>query len=513
MPNEVDAGQHLAQITLNTVAHGAVALHVAIEESSVTRLTPFVIGVGKANEITGQRESPTSSNEFEDDLSPDTRLPPILDEDEPGSAGGSQQSSQSIKSLRRMNTASSLNMNRLIMRTREISETPSQDEMRSASSTLSGNTAFDAAPTTASTPDPTLEEYFGDYTNLMGHQKAALEILTQLFNPQSILQTTTGRLILAWYTRFDLLVASLGILRTSLPRHWIEANDTYCQMRAFEEADNMQWIFEKTESQLGLISVDMCLLVSQRKTGDLTEDMFRIEQRNVAKRLLEWRETLHPVLTDPAHLVKTFAPASPVSQSKLFSYSTDHVPLYDGPLCFTTALICEWHSMVLMHLCQATEDITVKEPSILGDTAEHAMAICELIEAAGQWPTFPKDLLTMLHPTLIMAAMFLPRSTRHHMWLKEQFAGLESCGYVFPLTVRKRMAHLFQDETAVRWWLPNDQGFSPILQSVRAFADERSYSPSSEQEGRHVQDMKHTFDALVGLRLQDPKMDSPESED
>lgn len=51
MPNEVDAGQHLAQITLNTVAHGAVALHVAIEESSVTRLTPFVIGVGKANEI------------------------------------------------------------------------------------------------------------------------------------------------------------------------------------------------------------------------------------------------------------------------------------------------------------------------------------------------------------------------------------------------------------------------------------------------------------------------------
>lgn len=104
---------------------------------------------------TGQRESPTSSNEFEDDLSPDTRLPPILDEDEPGSAGGSQHSIHSVRSLRRMNTASSLNMNRLIMRTRENSETPSQDEMRSASSTLSGNTAFDATHTTASTPDHT----------------------------------------------------------------------------------------------------------------------------------------------------------------------------------------------------------------------------------------------------------------------------------------------------------------------------------------------------------------------
>lgn len=74
------------------------------------------------------------------------------------------------------------------------------------------------------------------------------------------------------------------------------------------------------------------------------------------------------------------------------------------------------------------------------------------------------------------------------------------------------MAHLFQDETAVRWWLPNDQGFSPILQSVRAFADERSYSPASPQEGGPVQDMKDTFDALVNLRLQDPKIDNGDEE-
>lgn len=103
---------------------------------------------------TGQRESPTSSNEFEDDASPDTRLAPILDEDEPdSSAGGSHQPTHPMKSLRRMNTASLLNMKRLMTRNRETSETPSQEEMRSASSTMSGTTAFDATPTTASTPD------------------------------------------------------------------------------------------------------------------------------------------------------------------------------------------------------------------------------------------------------------------------------------------------------------------------------------------------------------------------
>lgn len=99
---------------------------------------------------TGQKESPTSSNEFEDDTSPDTRLPPIPDEDEPSSAGGSQQSTQPQRNLRRMNTASSLNMKRRMTENRDDSETPSQDEIRSASSTLSG---LDARPTATSTPD------------------------------------------------------------------------------------------------------------------------------------------------------------------------------------------------------------------------------------------------------------------------------------------------------------------------------------------------------------------------
>jgi hypothetical protein len=36
------------------------------------------------------------------------------------------------------------------------------------------------------------------------------------------------------------------------------------------------------------------------------------------------------------------------------------------------------------------------------------------------------------------------------------------------------MAQLFEDESCVRWWLPNDEGFSPLLQNIRAIADERN---------------------------------------
>lgn len=67
--------------------------------------------------------------------------------------------------------------------------------------------------------------------------------------------------------------------------------------------------------------------------------------------------------------------------------------------------------------------------------------------------------------------------------------------YIFPITVRRRLAELFQDETVVRWWLPEDHGFTPILQSVRAFADERNAAATSARtEG--LQEMKNVFAAL-----------------
>lgn len=70
-----------------------------------------------------------------------------------------------------------------------------------------------------------------------------------------------------------------------------------------------------------------------------------------------------------------------------------------------------------------------------------------------------------------------------------------STSYIFPIAVRRRMAELFQDDTVVRWWLPNDHGFTPMLQSVRAFADERNAAATSARtEG--LQDMKNVFAAL-----------------
>lgn len=47
--------------------------------------------------------------------------------------------------------------------------------------------------------------------------------------------------------------------------------------------------------------------------------------------------------------------------------------------------------------------------------------------------------------------------------------------------MRTRMADLFGDASCNRWWLPNDEGFTPLLQNIRAIADERNAMAASTQ--------------------------------
>lgn len=43
------------------------------------------------------------------------------------------------------------------------------------------------------------------------------------------------------------------------------------------------------------------------------------------------------------------------------------------------------------------------------------------------------------------------------------------------------MAEIFRDPSCIQWWLPNDEGLSPVLRSIRTFADERNANPVSQQ--------------------------------
>jgi hypothetical protein len=63
------------------------------------------------------------------------------------------------------------------------------------------------------------------------------------------------------------------------------------------------------------------------------------------------------------------------------------------------------------------------------------------------------------------------------------------------------MAELFGDPSCVRWWLPDDEGFTPILQSVRVFADERN-APATDAHSENLREIRHLLGAIEKLKLQ-----------
>ncbi|KAK3906293.1 hypothetical protein C8A05DRAFT_11950 [Staphylotrichum tortipilum] len=344
----------------------------------------------------------------------------------------------------------------------------------------------------------TIEEYLGDWVNLMGHQKAAFEILTQLFTPQTAMQTPIGRVAVAWYSRFDVFIGIMGSFRPSLGREWFAAPAKYYEARAAAEPHRTAWKVEACAARLRLASMDMAVLYAMGAKREVGEEQYAAEHRRLAAAWDEWKAGWDPALTDPAFLVTEFAGGAAAARGAGADSDSMIVDpfapgaLFRPPLFASTVMTCEYHSIAIMHGSQSAGRLTDEERARL---TAHAYAILQICESVELWPQSPASSLVILQSCLAIAALFVPRDARHHMWIRRKFALLETMGYISPITMRTRMAELFDDDSCLRWWLPNDEGFSPLLQSVRAIADERNAMAASTQH-ESLQQIRHVFSRM-----------------
>ncbi|KAM7204489.1 adhesion and hyphal regulator 1 [Naviculisporaceae sp. PSN 640] len=354
----------------------------------------------------------------------------------------------------------------------------------------------------------TIEEYLGDWVNLMGHQRAAFEVLTQLFTPQTVMQSPASRMILTWYARFDVFIGIMGSCKTSLTREWFATNVEYYVSKAAEEPGNLSWKIESSSARLRLFAMEMAHLFGKGARKEVSEEEYAVEHHRILMALEDWKNNRDPALEDPSHLVTEFPNARVKGPEDIVSSPAPGV-LFRPPLFTSTILRCEWHSIVLMHNSQS-----VSEPSdeTQGRLMEHASAICQIWETVQSWSQSPEGSLIILHPCLAIASLFVPRDTKHHMWMRRKFALLEGMGYISPISMRTRMAELFNDQTCLHWWLPNGEGFTPILKAIRNFADDRNATAALAQRD-NVGQIRHVFSKMeIGQRA-DINMDTGSNSD
>ncbi|KAH0497022.1 hypothetical protein TgHK011_004358 [Trichoderma gracile] len=337
----------------------------------------------------------------------------------------------------------------------------------------------------------TIEEYLGDWVNLMGHQKAAYEILIRIYKPWTVMETAIGRMCLSWYARFDNIVALMGRIPTEIPRVWFTSMIAYYQRQIACNPKDLRWRIEDRSARLRLISWDMSILYARGSAKEISASDYADQHKYLTEQLEIWKANWDPALCDEQFLVTDFNWRLPLNSDDIVDPYRPGL-LYDHPLFNNTVITMEWHSILIMHKSQAPD---LSNEKLLAEVSSHAFAVCELFECLEFWPDLPPGALIAVQPCLAIAALFLPHEPSHNMWLRRKFALLETQGHINPVSRREKMAQVFKDPSCVRWWLPNDQFFTPILQSIRDFADERNTKALNMQQ-KSIRDVKHLFDKL-----------------
>ncbi|PVH85998.1 hypothetical protein DL98DRAFT_408223 [Cadophora sp. DSE1049] len=351
----------------------------------------------------------------------------------------------------------------------------------------------------------TIEEFLGDWINLLGHQKAAYEILTELYTPKTAMADPMTRVILGWYMRFDVFAGLMGGFETVLSREWFSYAQEFFQHQVTNEPDILDWKIESAIAQHRLVATDMSLLFARRGKGDLSEEQFVAENDKIARRIEEWKSKMDPALQDPRYLVTDFSGARPLDPEDIVN---PYIPgvIYSGPLWVMNVAIIDWYAIDMMHKYQTALTMQTQPSSELG---MKAYASCQLFEAVEFWPQSPPGTVIACQASLGIACLFLPRDKTHSMWARRKLATIESNGYIYPYTFRTKMADLFQDRSCMHWWLPNDEHYPPIVRSIRKFVEERT-SQAKNEPAEDLRDMKAIF---ASLKLKDDSSSFPPTTD
>ncbi|OBT64797.1 hypothetical protein VE03_06498 [Pseudogymnoascus sp. 23342-1-I1] len=344
----------------------------------------------------------------------------------------------------------------------------------------------------------TIEEYLGDWVNLLSHQKAAYSILTSLFTPQSAMATHLNRVLLGWYYRFDVFAGLIGGFKTVLSEEWFAAKLQFYSHQIQVEPDNINWKIDETSTKINIIAMEMSVLFAKISKSEISIEQFNVENEIIAKKIQDFIPNMDPALHDSRYKVMDFTGARPRDPEDIVDPYEPGL-IQEGVLWPINICKLDIYALDLMRLVQTAQILQI--PTNEEEMLRPAFQVCQMFEAVEYWPGSPKGAILSCLASLGLAAIALPRDHRHMSWLRKKFAVVESHGYIYALTFRERISEIFQDPTCMEWWLPNGENYPPTIRSIRNFVEERTSTPRDEVT-EDLRDMKALFGSL---KLEDDK--------
>ncbi|KAI7458194.1 hypothetical protein KC351_g18273 [Hortaea werneckii] len=333
----------------------------------------------------------------------------------------------------------------------------------------------------------TIEEFLGDWVNLLGHQRAAHQILTDLYTPTTIMQDETRRKIIGWYIRFDLFAGMMSGGETNLGREWFAVHSDFYTRQTMDRPDDLGAKFEEYFATSRLLATDVALVFAAKTKGTITHEQFSTRIGALETQFEQFHERLSNALTDPSCFVRAF-PKAPPPQPEDITDFRDPKFLYAGDYFTMNYVLIDFWAILLMFRYQLTV-AQLRQPS--PELAEIALNKCKMFEAIQYHEHGPPGAIVGCQASLGIASLFLPKDRKHIDWCRRKYALVEQKGYIYPANLRERMSDLW-GEDVTHWWLPNNEGYPDIIRTIRDFIQYRAGEPT-DAAGADVRDMSGIF--------------------
>ncbi|CAI7610435.1 hypothetical protein PCG10_003600 [Penicillium crustosum] len=336
----------------------------------------------------------------------------------------------------------------------------------------------------------TIEEYIGDWMNLIDHHQAAHAFMLELITPESANMNELHTNIFLWYSRFDVVVGILAGTETILGRDWYLAKEQYDAEQAAIYPDDPSKQLALVASITRRFGLDMASLYAKLSRGMISMDQFAIQNEHLGQ-WLEQAKTILRTFDDYEYKVQHYPQKQPLTEDDVVD---PYVPgvLYRGPLWDINYAWVDILATEMMYKFQTMQSL---QQPLLHDLQELAKEQCRLIETMIRWPYKENGYYLNFKNSLGMLGMFLPREHKYQMWARRKLALLEQYGYIITPSFRTGLATIWQVPEINHWWLPNDEGYTSIVREIRSLTDERS-SQTRDEKRETVRDMKSMFGKL-----------------
>jgi len=263
----------------------------------------------------------------------------------------------------------------------------------------------------------------GDWVNLMGHQKAAFEMLTHLYTPQSITESDFLLKVFSWYIRFDLFVGFQSGSEAVLGREWYAAVHARYAQKMGEHGENVVGMqYEERFAYSRMVAKDSNDLFARTSKGLISPYDFMQQLPRLREQVEGLQKGVFPNLLHPSYQVP-FIPGSAEPTDIVDPYEPNLI--WKGPLWTTNYLFLDTWGIIFMF--NISVSMALKQP-LNPEVAKLAYRAIQVFEAMCTYPDAPPGTILEAQVCFAIATLFLPKDAKTVSWCRKRFAKIEAAG-------------------------------------------------------------------------------------